>query len=33
MPRSNEKLAVALQRGDREASAKLLVQNQGLLTQ
>lgn len=33
MPRSNEELAVALQRGDREASAKLLVQNQGLLTQ
>ncbi len=31
MPRSNEKLAVALQRGDREASAELLTKNQGLL--
>ncbi len=32
MPRSNEELAVALQRGDRGASAELLTQNQGLLT-
>ncbi len=32
MPRSNEELAVALQRGDRGASAELLAQNQGLLT-
>lgn len=32
MLRSNEELAVALQRGDRKASAELLVQNQGLLT-
>ncbi len=32
MLRSNEELAVALQRGDREASAELLVQNRGLLT-
>jgi len=32
MSRSNEELAVALQRGDREASAELLAQNQGLLT-
>lgn len=33
MLRSNEELAVAFQRGDREASAELLAQNQGLLTQ
>jgi len=32
MLRSNEELAVALQRGDHEASAELLAQNQGLLT-
>jgi len=32
MPRRNEELAVALQRGDCEASAELLAQNQGLLT-
>ncbi len=32
MPRSNEELAVALQRGDCAASAELLAQNQGLLT-
>ncbi len=32
MPRSNEELAAALQRGDRDASAELLAQNQGLLT-
>lgn len=31
MPRSNEELAADLQRGDREASAELLAQNQGLL--
>ncbi len=32
MLRSNEELAVALQQGDREASAELLAQNRGLLT-
>lgn len=32
MSQSNEELAVALQRGDRGASAELLTQNQGLLT-
>ncbi len=32
MLRSNEELAVALQQGDREASAELLTKNQGLLT-
>ncbi len=32
MPRNNEELAVALQRGDCGASAELLTQNQGLLT-
>ncbi len=32
MSRSNEELAAALQRGDRDASAELLAQNQGLLT-
>lgn len=33
MRRSNEELAVAYQQGDREASAKLFVQNMSLLTQ